>query len=159
MQVALFTVAPGDNRALEEFNRFLRGHRVLTLDRHCFDGVWSFCVVYQPPVGSEPSVVAVGKIDYKEVLDEKTFALFSRLRDLRKGLAEQDSLPHYAVFTNEHPSVSKRPASKRCSTGGLFRAELPPQDIGLWPRAHPERQHFPKRSHGHCQNIGNDPVQ
>jgi hypothetical protein len=41
MQVSLFTVAPGDGHALEELNRFLRGHRVLTLDRECHGGVWS----------------------------------------------------------------------------------------------------------------------
>ncbi len=44
-------------------------------------------------------------------------------------------------------------ASKRRSRGGLFLTELPPQNIGLWPRAHPGRRHFPKRSHGHCQRV------
>ena len=51
MQVSPFTVAPGDNCALDELNRFLRGHRVLTLDRECHGGVWSFCVTWQPPAG------------------------------------------------------------------------------------------------------------
>ena len=55
MQIAIHTVAPGDGRALEELNRFLRGHRVLTLDRQCHDGVWSFCITYQPPVGGGAS--------------------------------------------------------------------------------------------------------
>ncbi len=49
MQVSLFSVAPGDRRALDDLNHCLRGHRVLTLDRHCGEnGVWSFCVTWQP---------------------------------------------------------------------------------------------------------------
>ena len=48
MQVSLFSVAPGDSWALDELNRCLYGHRVLTLDRHCDAGVWSFCMTWQP---------------------------------------------------------------------------------------------------------------
>jgi len=33
MQVSIFTVVPGDSRALDDLNRCLRGQRVLTLDR------------------------------------------------------------------------------------------------------------------------------
>lgn len=116
MQVALFTVAPGDTHAAEELNRFLRGHRVLTLDRECHAGVWSFCVTYQPPAGvSEGSIGAGGaaKVDYKTVLDAPTFALFSKLREVRKALAEKENLPPYAVFTNEQLAEVAR---RRCPT-------------------------------------------
>ena len=41
------------------------------------------------------------KVDYKEVLSEADFAVFSRLRVLRKEVAEREGLPVYAVFTNE----------------------------------------------------------
>ena len=54
---------------------------------------------------------------------------------------------------NRRLPLSRRPASKRRSRGGLFLTELPPQKIGLWPRAHPGRRHFPKRIHGHCQRV------
>ena len=113
MQVALFTVSPGDQQALEELNRFLRGHRVLTLDRQCLDGVWSFCVTYQPALGGDSSGSG-GKVDYRAVLDERTFVLFSRLRETRKKLAEQENLPPYAVFTNEQLAemVQKRVTTK-----------------------------------------------
>ncbi len=103
MQVAL----------LEDLNRFLRGHRVLTLDRQCHEGVWSFCATYQPPAGGGPEVSA--KVDYKAVLDEKTFALFSKLREVRKALAEKENLPPYAVFTNEQLAGVAR---ARCATPG-----------------------------------------
>ena len=109
MQISLFTVAPGDSRALEDLNRCLRGHRVLTLDRHCDAGVWSFCVAWQPGPGVEAGPAE--KVDYKTVLDEKTFALFSHLRVVRKALAEKENLPPYAVFTNEQLAEVAR---RRC---------------------------------------------
>ena len=41
------------------------------------------------------------KIDYKEILDEQTFARFAHLREARKLIANDESIPAYAVFTNE----------------------------------------------------------
>lgn len=114
MQVAIFTIAGGDHQALDELNRFLRGHRVLTLDREYDAGGWSFCVTYLPPAGVDGGGgPGMGKVDYRAVLDEKTFALFSTLRALRKQLAEQETLPPYAVFTNEQLAEIAR---QRCST-------------------------------------------
>ena len=115
MQVSLFSVAPGDAKALEEMNSFLRGNRVLTVDRHCHEGVWSFCVTWQQGVGRQVGHHPSEKVDYKTVLDEKTFALFSHLRVLRKALAEKESLPPYAVFTNEQLSEI---AKGRCALPG-----------------------------------------
>ncbi len=87
---------------MEDMNRFLRGYRVLTLDRQCHEGVWRFCVTYQPSLADEAGSPAPGeKIDYKQALDAGTFALFSHLRTVRKMLAEKEGLPPYAVFTNE----------------------------------------------------------
>jgi superfamily II DNA helicase RecQ len=40
-------------------------------------------------------------VDYKAVLSEGDFAVFSLLRDLRKTLAEAEGVPAYAIFTNE----------------------------------------------------------
>ena len=114
MQISIHTVAPGDTPALEEFNRFLRGHRVLTLDRQWTGTSWCFCVSYQP--GADPAAEAgrrVEKIDYKQVLDAPTFALFSKLREARKALAEKDNLPPYAICTNEQLAEIAR---RRCAT-------------------------------------------
>ena len=41
------------------------------------------------------------RIDYREVLSEEEFAIYSRLRDLRKSIAESEAVPVYAVFTNQ----------------------------------------------------------
>jgi superfamily II DNA helicase RecQ len=116
MQVALFEIGPGDTATLEALNRFLRGHRVLTLDRQPRDGGWSFCVTYllgPAPATGAPEGRKPEKIDYRTVLDAPTFALFAQLRDLRKTLAEAESLPAYAVFTNEQLAEI---AKARCRT-------------------------------------------
>lgn len=101
MQVAMFTVMAGDAKALDELNRFLRGHRVLSLDRYCHESTWSFCVTYMPSFAGDQPTEGGKKVDYREILDARTFALFSHLRQLRKGLAERENLPPYAIFTNE----------------------------------------------------------
>jgi len=111
MQIALFTVSPGDTPAQEDLNRFLRSHRVLTLDRQWTGTAWTFCATYQlgPATPTSPAHgKPAEKIDYKTVLDAPTFARFSRLRELRKSLAEREALPAYAVFTNEQLAAIAR---------------------------------------------------
>ena len=68
----------------------------------------------QPPGGRLP------KVDYKEVLKPEEFEVFSRLRDWRKTVAEQEGVPVYVVFTNEQLAemVRKRVASK-AELGGI----------------------------------------
>ncbi len=39
-------------------------------------------------------------MDYKNVLSEEHFKVFSQLRAYRKQIAEQDAVPAYAVFTD-----------------------------------------------------------
>ncbi len=119
MQVHIITVSDGDSAALEELNRFLRGHRVLTLHQERSGNLWSFCISYQPGADGtsarrEPEVK---KIDYKEVLDAATFALFSKLREWRKQVAETEKLPPYAVMTNEQLANVAR---ERVKTAAAF---------------------------------------
>ena len=42
-----------------------------------------------------------GKVDYREVLSPEQFALFVKLRALRQGIAKDEAVPVYMVFTNE----------------------------------------------------------
>ena len=42
-----------------------------------------------------------GKVDYMKVLSPDEFAVFSRLRNLRKELAAKDGVPPFVVFTDE----------------------------------------------------------
>jgi superfamily II DNA helicase RecQ len=41
------------------------------------------------------------KVDYKEVLSSEDFAVFAKLRDLRKVISEKEAVPAYSIFTNE----------------------------------------------------------
>jgi superfamily II DNA helicase RecQ len=120
MPFKLITVPIRDpGEAEEELNAFLRGHRVLSVSRRFVDaGVssfWCFCIDYSEKPGS--SSVSGGhraRIDYKEVLKPEEFTVFAKLRDLRKELAQAESVPMYTIFTNEQLAkmVQNRAASQ-----------------------------------------------
>lgn len=106
MQYEIFTVPVlGGSEESERMNRFLRGHKVVQVDRQfvvlgdC--AYWSFCVNY---LESATPVSVAGekreKVDYKNVLSEAHFKVFSQLRAYRKQIAEEDAVPAYAVFTD-----------------------------------------------------------
>ena len=88
----------------EELNKFLRSQRVLQVEHRLVqDGgasYWSFCIKYLD--GKSGALKGrSNRIDYKEVLDEATFAKFSALRSIRKAAAEAEGVPVYNIFTNE----------------------------------------------------------
>jgi len=91
----------------EELNRFLRGHRVVQSRRELasVDGApcWAILVEYLEGPGKLPGGEhqAKSKVDYREILSEADFSLYSKLRDARKKLADEAGLPVYAVCTNE----------------------------------------------------------
>ncbi|MFW5844655.1 MAG: HRDC domain-containing protein [Planctomycetota bacterium] len=107
MQFRTFIIPVGDDGSLAEaLNRFLRGHRVVSVQRQVVEvpggPAWAFCVEYLQP---EAAMAAGGgqrqRIDYREVLPPEQFAVFARLREERKRLADQHQVPPYAVFSNE----------------------------------------------------------
>ncbi len=106
MQFKILAIpATGDHESEEELNRFLRGHRIVSVRQElvCEDPPrWCFCMEYLDGGGSGSSK-GKGKprVDYKEVLSEEDFAVFARLRDVRKELAAAEAVPVYAVCTNE----------------------------------------------------------
>ena len=100
----------------DELNRFLRGHRIVQTRKEFVstEGMsqWAILVEYldsQEKNQGEQQIKS--KVDYKEILNNEDFILFSRLREVRKKLAEENGLPVYAVFTNEQLSdiAQKRP--------------------------------------------------
>ena len=107
MRYRFFTIPiHDDGAAADALNRCLAEARVLAVDRQFVaDGpnsAWAVCVAVHDGDGrSPPATRRAGKIDYKEVLSADDFAVFARLRELRKQLAERDGVPPYAVFTNE----------------------------------------------------------
>jgi superfamily II DNA helicase RecQ len=106
MQLRFFTIPVHDGGdAAEELNRFLSGHRITAIDRSFVqDGAnsaWALCVSFEPAGDGRPQAGKRGKVDYREVLNEQDFAVFARLRTLRKEIADSEGVPAYALFTNE----------------------------------------------------------
>ena len=90
----------------EELNRFLRGHRIVQTRKELASieevSHWAILVEYldsQDKNSVEQQIK--NKVDCKEVLNTEDFAIFSKLREIRKKLAEENGLPMYAVCTNE----------------------------------------------------------
>jgi len=111
MQIRIFTIPSADSGSLQsEMNAFLSAHRVLEIEQKFFQndngGYWSFCVRYIDGGGGGGGAPYQGgysgkKVDYREVLNERDFSVFSKLRAIRKELAAADGSPAYVVFTDE----------------------------------------------------------
>jgi len=122
MQMSFYAIpARGDTGLQEDLNRFLRSHRVLTVHREFVaqgdNSFWALAVEYLEGAASSGTEASSrgGKqrVDYKDVLSPEDFALFAKLRDWRKTVAEQEGIPVYAVLTNEQLAAiaAKRPAT------------------------------------------------
>ncbi|MBB4268005.1 HRDC domain-containing protein [Roseospira visakhapatnamensis] len=106
MRLRFFTIpAHGGDDAAEALNRFLAGHRVVAVDRSFIqDGrnsAWAVCVTIENGPAPQATAAKKPRVDYREVLNEQDFAVFARLRAVRKDLAEAEGIPAYAIFTNE----------------------------------------------------------
>ena len=109
MKMRFFTIPMQDSGgATGELNGFLSNHRILTIERHFVaDGTnsaWAICVNYLDSAeraAADKRGGGGGRVDYRELLSDSDFAVFAKLRSLRKTLAEQDGVPAYALFTNE----------------------------------------------------------
>jgi len=93
----------GDEES-QELNRFLSTNRVLLVERHFVsDGprsAWAVCLSYLDR-GGRPAPEQGKRVDFREILSEADFAVFVKLRNLRKSMSEKDGLPAYTFFTNE----------------------------------------------------------
>lgn len=108
MQLKFFTITvDSDEETIDDLNRFLRSVKVLEIKKEFVnqpDGgsFWSVCVTYLPQatdINSSRSRIQ-RKIDYKEVLTSDEFEVFSKLRKIRKLIAEKDAVPPFAVFSD-----------------------------------------------------------
>jgi superfamily II DNA helicase RecQ len=101
--------ANGQGDAKEALNRLLRGGRIASVRKefvaHGEDSFWAFCIEYLDPGPLSDGEGRPGgrneRVDYKQILAPEIFAVFSRLRAVRKELAEKEAIPAYAFFTNE----------------------------------------------------------
>jgi len=108
-QYISFYVSPfGEKSVTDELNAFLRSHRIVNVEKRLIDGErgtgWVFLVEYGIDGGKSASN-STQRIDYREVLNEAEYALFEKLRNLRKDIAEKTGIPVYAVFTNDQLAV------------------------------------------------------
>lgn len=106
MRIQFFTIPiHAGNEIVAELNAFLSSHRVVSVAREFVaDGqnsCWAFSVTWTESDSGQPTSGRRSRIDYKDVLSEQHFAVFARLRELRKEIAERDGVPPYALFTNE----------------------------------------------------------
>lgn len=95
-----------DGRAQDELNTFLRSKRVLAVEKTFAGQGWSFCVEWLE--GGKPELGGKPRVDYKELLSPEEFALFSRLREKRRELAQRDGVQVYTIMTNEQLAAMVR---------------------------------------------------
>ncbi|SKA85313.1 HRDC domain-containing protein [Thiothrix eikelboomii] len=109
MKLKFFSINALEPEADQEaVDTFCASHRLIAIDKrfveqpaYCY---WSICITYLD-VSSSPKKLAetINKreqIDYRDRLNEADFAVFTKLRDLRKSLAETEGVPVYSIFTN-----------------------------------------------------------
>jgi len=102
MKYRVFSYAVPCDEELTELNSFLSSHRILQVsdylaaDSRCL----VFVVEYLDGAQKTGSSKSVPRVDYREQLTEAEFAVFSQLRDWRKRVANEESIPVYNIFTN-----------------------------------------------------------
>lgn len=127
MQFEFFMVPVKDYETAQvELNKFLRSHRILTVQNefvsHGGDSFWALSVEYLDVAGGgqKSSYGRKQKVDYRDVLSDTDFTIFSKLRELRKTIAESESVPVYTIFTNDQLAemVTKK-ITTRADMGGI----------------------------------------
>ncbi|MCP4267733.1 MAG: hypothetical protein GY777_19560 [Candidatus Brocadiaceae bacterium] len=124
--------SPEENEG--ELNRFLKSVKVVDVQREFFshgDNIfWALSIEYMDVAvgGQKPPYGRKQKIDYRDVLSDADFTMFSKLRELRKTIAESEGVPVYTVFTNEQLAemVTKKITTKSDMGGivGIGEAKL-----------------------------------
>ena len=111
--------ARGCAESEQALNSFLGNHPVLTVTRQFVDlgenSYWCFCIdCLENAPNNKAKRGRRSRVDHKELLEPDEFALYAKLRDLRKELAQSEGVPVYTVFTNEQLAqvVQSRATSK-----------------------------------------------
>ena len=104
-QYNTFFIPHGDAGGQQEaLNAFLRGHRVLKVEKSVFPEGWAFCVEWMDGTAGGASTPFAAyqreKVDYMKVLPPEVFARFSELRKRRKEIAEADGVKPFVVMTD-----------------------------------------------------------
>lgn len=122
MKYKFFAIPARQPEAAEQaLNAFCSQHRISFIEKQLIndgaDSFWSICVSWLDGEAA-PSLTADNRnkpsVDYKQILNEADFSVYLELRNYRKILADQQSVPPYALFTNEQLAamVQQRVISK-----------------------------------------------
>ncbi len=104
MQFKLFVIPISNpDKSINELNAFLRSRKIIAKTQEFINANENsfYCIMVEyleTPYSETPQ--AQNAVDYKGVLSEKEFELFSYLREVRKEIAEKEGIPVFAVFTN-----------------------------------------------------------
>ena len=107
MSFRFFSIpAKGCSELEQELNQLLNSIRVLSVDRRFVElgenSYWAICVDFLDGTSIESKErKRRASVDYREILSDDDFRLYSLLRDLRKTIADAEAIPVYNVFTNE----------------------------------------------------------
>lgn len=105
MQYKIFQYFMPGSDSLEELNAFLRSHRISSIEKHFTTetsrSLLIFVVEYVDSLEPPGAFHTKGsKTDYRRELSPEQYEVFSRLRDIRKEIAEKEGVPLYNIFTN-----------------------------------------------------------
>ena len=126
MPYRVFSVpAAAPDEASQALNQFLASHRIVDIDKRFHaDGdsvTWHFCVNYVSKGTNDANASSkstFGGIDYKEVLSTEDFAVYSKLRDVRKAISQEKSIQLFTILTNKQMAEL---AKRRVKTLAEFR--------------------------------------
>lgn len=115
MEVKFFVIpVPDCDTSAEEINKFLRSVKTLEIKKEFVfsesGSFWTLCVTYLPMQASPVfySNSCKGKTDYKNILTTDEFEKFTKLRKIRKNIADEDAVPAFAVFTDAELAALSR---------------------------------------------------
>ncbi|MCX6277968.1 MAG: HRDC domain-containing protein [Bacteroidetes bacterium] len=113
MQIRFFTIPiTSVNDYNDELNTFLRSNKVVEIEKQLIqtpNGVY-WCIYISYILTNIPEYATKERIDYMKVLEPEVFARFSKLREIRKKIAFDDSVSAYVVFTDaELAEMAKLP--------------------------------------------------
>lgn len=133
MQYKIFTIPiVGGDAETENLNKFLRANKTVKVDKElAVSGdmtYWTFCVQYLLPPLTTPVGERKDKVDYKTVLNEDQFKVFSLLRKCRKAIADEEAIPAFAVFVDselaEMAKLQEINARAIASIGGIGKQRV-----------------------------------
>jgi len=105
MRFRLFQYPLPAPEELTELNTFLASHRVVHVQHQIVSkgagsGMLVFVVEYLERSTNPPQQKSEIRVDYREELSPAEFEVFSKLRDFRRRIAEEEAVPVYNIFTN-----------------------------------------------------------